>query len=151
VDQVGQVRAVSELLAQRTMERVLDLVVQSLDVDQLAQQVDVNKLLSQLDVNEVIKAIDVNALLSRVDVQALAERVDIAALVERTDLGAAVIMASGPVTARAVDQFRGQAVALDGRIDRLARRLLRRRGPGPAGPRALVPPSPPPGAGAGAW
>jgi len=149
METVSQVRAASELLAQRTLERVLDLVVQAVNVDELAQQVDVGKLLSQLDLNEVVKAIDLDALLRRVDVQALAERVDIAAIVEHTDLGAAVVMASGPVTARAVDQVRDQAVTLDGRIDRLARRLLRRRGPGLAGPPGLAPA--PPGDGAAPW
>jgi len=138
VDQIDQMRAASELLAQRAMERVLDLVVQSLDVNELAQQVNVDALLSQLDLNAVIAKIDLNALLSRVDVQALVERVDIDALVKDTDIGAAIAVSSGRVTGEAVDILRGQAVALDDRIDHWVRRLLRRRGPGLAAPPALI-------------
>ena len=129
-DQLGQVRSASELLAQRVTERVLDLVVQSLDVD---------TLLSHLDVNAVIAKIDVNELLSRVDVQALAERVDIDAIVRRTDVGAVIVMASGRATDHAVDALRGQGVALDNRIDGWVRRLLR-RSPGLAGPPARLDP-----------
>jgi len=138
VDQIDQMRAASELLAQRAMERVLDLVVQSLDVNELAQQVNVDALLSQLDLNAVIKKIDLNALLSRVDVQALVERVDIDAIVQDTDIGAAIAVSSGRVTDEAVDILRGQAVALDDRIDHWVRRLLRRSGPGLAAPPTLL-------------
>jgi hypothetical protein len=138
VDQIGQMRAASELLAQRTMERVLDLVVQSLDVNELAQQVDVNELLSQLDLNAVIGKIDLNALLSRVNIQAVVDRVDVDAIIQHTDIGAAVAMSSGHVTGKAVDILRGQAITLDDRIDHWVRRLLRRSGPGLAGPPALL-------------
>ncbi len=138
MEPIDQMRSVTELLAQRVMERVLDLVVQSLDVNGLARQVDVGALLNELDLNAVIEKIDVNALLSRIDVQALAERVDIDALVEHTDVGAVIAMSSGHVTGRAVDLLRGQGVALDDRIDRLVRRLLRRGDPGLAAPRALI-------------
>ena len=137
MDQIGQVRAASELLAQRTVERVLDLVVQSLDVNELAQQVDVDALLSQLDLNAVIEKIDLNVLLSRVDVQALVERIDIDAIVQDTDIGAAIAMSSGHVADKAVDILRSQAVSLDDRIDHWVRRLLRRGGPGLAAPRTL--------------
>jgi hypothetical protein len=147
MEQTDQMRSGSELLAQRVMERVLDLVVESLDVNELVRQVDVNALLSRVDVNTLLSRVDVNALLSRVDVDALlsqvdvnalAQRVDIDAIVEHTDVGAVMAMSSGHLTGRAVDILRGQGVALDGRIDRLVRRLLRRGDPGLAAPRALI-------------
>lgn len=138
MEQIDQMRSVSELLAQRVMERVLDLVVQSLDVNELVRQVDADALLRELDLNAVIEKIDVNALLRRIDVQALAERVDIDALIEHTDVGAVIAMSSGHVTGRAVDILRQQGVALDDRIDRFVCRLLRRGDPGLAAPRALI-------------
>ena len=138
MDQFSQMRAASELLAQQIMERVLDLVVQSLNVDELAQQVDVNELLSQLDLNAVAQKVDLNALLSRVDVQALIDRVDIDAVIQHTDVGAAIAVSSGHVTGKGVDILRGQAVVLDDRIDHWVRRLLRRRGPGLAAPPSLL-------------
>lgn len=138
MDQIDQMRAASELLAQRAMERVLDLVVQSLDVNELASQVDVDALLKQVDLNAVIEKIDLNALLSRVDVQALAERIDVGAVLHQTDIGAVIAMSSGHVSHDAVDVLRGQAVAMDDRIDRLVRRLLRRGDPSLAAQAALV-------------
>jgi len=129
VEQIDQMRAASELLAQRVMERVLDLVIQSLDVNELAGQVDLNA---------VIEKIDLNALLSRVDMQALVEQIDIDAIVQDTDIGAAIAMSSGHVASEAVDILRGQAIALDDRIDHWVRRLLRRSGPGLAAPPTLL-------------
>lgn len=138
MEQSDQMRSVSELLAQRVMERVLDLVVQSLDVNELVRQVDVNALLSRVDVNTLLSQVDVNALLDRVDVNALLDRVDVDAIIEHTDIGAAMAMSSGHMTGRAVDILRGQGVTLDDRIDRFMRRLLRRGDPGLAAPRALI-------------
>ncbi|MGH3170584.1 MAG: hypothetical protein ACRDN0_32485 [Trebonia sp.] len=134
MEQIDQMRAASELLAQRVMERVLDVVVASLDVNELAQQVDVNGLLSRLDLNAVMAQIDLNALLDRVDVQALAERIDIEALIQHGDLGAVIATSSGHVTGQMVDLLRGQAVALDRWIDRWACRLLHRGNPGLSAP-----------------
>jgi hypothetical protein len=131
-------RSASELLAQRALERVLDLVVQSIDVNELVQQVDVDQLLSQLDLNAVVAKIDVNALLRQVDVNRLIAQVDIEAIVQHTDLGAVIAMSSGHEATKAVDIVRGQAVVLDRRIDRWVRRLLRREGPGLVAPPTLL-------------
>ncbi|HSZ40061.1 MAG TPA: hypothetical protein VK817_08895 [Trebonia sp.] len=133
----GQMRSASEMLAQRVVDQVVDLVVNSLDVNELAQQVDVNTLLRQVDLNAVVAKIDVNALLGQVDVNRLITQVDIEAVIERTDLGGVIAMSSGHELSKAVDVVRGQAVALDGRIDRWVRRLLRRTEPGPITPPAL--------------
>lgn len=141
MEQIDQMRAASELLAQRVMERVLDMVIASLDVNELARQVDVNGLLSRLDLNAVMAQIDLNAVLSRVDVQVLAERIDIEGLIQHGDLGAVIALSSGNVTGRMVDILRGQAVALDNWIDRWACRLLRRGDPGVEGPGLPAPPT----------
>jgi hypothetical protein len=142
-----QVRSASELLAQRTLERVLDLVVEALDVNELVQQADVNMLLSRLDVNAVLEKVDVNALLSRVDLDALLDRVDVNRLITRvdidsiaqhTDIGAVVVASSENMASGAVDIVRGQVVAADQRIDRWVHRLLRRKAGGPAGPSTLL-------------
>jgi hypothetical protein len=133
VEQIDQMRAASELLAQRAMERVLDLVVQSLDVNELARQVDMDALLRQLDLNSVIAKIDVNAVLSQVDVQALVERIDIDKVVRDTDIGATIAMSSGHVASEAVDILRSQAITLDDRVDHWVR-LLRRGDSGLATP-----------------
>jgi hypothetical protein len=137
MDGFSQVRSASELLAQRVVDEVVDLVVKSLDVNQLAQQVDVNALLREVDLNALIAKIDVNALLRQVDVNRLISQVDIDAVIEDTDLGGVIAMSSGHELSKAVDAVRGQAVALDDRINDWVRRLLRRKEPGLAAPTAL--------------
>jgi hypothetical protein len=141
-----QVRSASELLAQRTLERVLDLVVEALDVNELVQQADVNMLLSRLDVNAVLEKVDVNALLGRVDLDALLDRVDVNRLIARvdidsvaqhTDIGAVFVASSENMASGAVDIVRGQAVAADQRLDRWMHRLLRRKASGLGGPSPL--------------
>jgi hypothetical protein len=137
MDGFNQVRSASELLAERAMERVLDLVVQSIDVDALVSQVDIDTLVQRVDVNAIVEKIDVNALLDQVDLNRLIARIDIETIVRHTDLGAVVSMSSGHEVGRAVDIVRAQAVTLDRRIDHWVRRLLRRRGTGLAAPPAL--------------
>jgi len=137
VEPFDQVRSASELLAERAMERVLDLVVQAIDVDAVVQQVDVNTLVRGVDVNAVIEKIDINALLDQVDINRLITRVDIEAIVRHTDLGAVISMSSGHEVGRAVDIVRAQAVVLDRRIDSWMRRLLRRKVAGPVAPPIL--------------
>jgi hypothetical protein len=138
VDPLGQMRSASEVLAERALERVLDLVVQAVDANELVEQVDVDALLRRVDLNAVLGRVDVDALLSRVDVNRLIAQVDIDALVQHTEIGAVIMMSSGSVGNRAVDLVRGQAVGLDDVIDRWVRRLLRRSGPGLAAPSALL-------------
>ena len=132
-----QVRSASELLAERAMERVLDLVVQSIDVDAVVQQVDVNTLVNGIDVNAVIEKIDINALLDQVDINRLITRIDIEAIVRNTDIGAIISMSSGHEVHRAVDIIRTQGIMLDHRIDSWVRRLLRRKDAGPVAPLVL--------------
>ncbi|MGH3278625.1 MAG: hypothetical protein ACRDNW_05740 [Trebonia sp.] len=130
MDPLRQVRSASELLAERAMERVLDLVVQAIDANELAQQVDVDTLLSRVDLNELLGRIDLDVLLSHIDVNRLIAQVDIDALVQHTEIGTVIMMSSGNVGNKAADLVRGQAVAVDHVIDRWVRRLLRRPDPG---------------------
>lgn len=135
-----------ETLAEHVAERVLDLVVHTLDVNALLQRVDVNALLDRVDVpalldradvNAVLDRVDVDALVSRVDVNDLVRRVDMDSLVEQTDLGAVIARSSGGAASEALDAARSQAVGLDQFIDRWVQRALRRKHPAPDGPPGL--------------
>src|SRR6266536_3521982 len=106
-----------ESLAQRVAERVIDLVVDVLDLNALVQAIDLNAVLNRIDVNEILKNVDVSALVDRVDIDAL---------VEQTDLGAVIAKSSGGIATDALDAARSQAVGLDGFIDRWVQRALRR-------------------------
>jgi hypothetical protein len=150
----------AEALAQRVAERVIDLVIQALDVNALTQRVDVNAVLDQVniddilarvdvaalvervDIDEILSRVDVGALLDRVDVNALAGRLDVGMLVEETDLGAVIARSSGGVASEALDAVRSQAVGLDRFIDRWAWRL-RRGGPRPSAPALMRLPAEP--------
>src|SRR5262249_34812471 len=136
-----------EAMAQRVAERVVDLVLQVVDVNAVLAQVDVNALLEKVDVAALLERVDLNAvlarvdtaaLLDRIDVNALMERIDVDALVEQTDLGAVIARSTGGVASEALDAARSQAVGLDQFIDRWVQRALRRKQPAPSAPRALL-------------
>src|SRR5271165_1259230 len=76
----------AELLAQRVAVRVIDLVVQAVDINALLQLVDLNALLQRVDVNTPLKQVDLNALLRQVDLNALLRQVDLNALLTQVDL-----------------------------------------------------------------
>jgi len=135
-----------EQMAQRVAERVVDLVLQVLDVNALLAQVDLNALLEKIDVAALLERVDLNAVLARVDIGALLDRVDMNdllgridmdALVEQTDLGAVIARSSGGVASEALDAARSEAVGLDQFIDRWVQRALRRKHPAPSAPGAL--------------
>ena len=136
-----------EQLAQRVAERVVDLVLQVLDINALLAQVDVNALLEKIDVtallervdlDAVLARVDTDALLDRIDVNALLQRVDVDALVEQTDLGSVIARSTGGVAGEALDAARSTTVGLDQFIDRWVQRALRRKQPAPVAPRALL-------------
>ena len=76
----------AELLAQRVAERLIDIVVQAVDINALLQMVDLNALLERVDVNTPLKQVDVNAPLKQVDLNALLKQVDLNALLKQVDL-----------------------------------------------------------------
>ena len=76
----------AELLAQRVAERVIEIVVQAVDLNALLRQVDLNAPLQQVDLNALLARVDVNAPLRQVDVNALLKQVDLNALLKQVDL-----------------------------------------------------------------
>ena len=78
----------AEALAQRLAERIIDLVVQAIDINALLQLVDFNAVLSRVDVNAPLDQVDLNALLRHVDLNAQLARVDVNAPLDQVDLNA---------------------------------------------------------------
>ena len=146
----------AETLAQEITDRVVELVVNALDVNELAARIDLNALISRVDIDAVLKKVDVDALLDQVDLNALLARVDLQpvldrvdvndlvqkidmdALVEKTDLGAVIASSSGGMVTEALDAVRSGSVGLDKFVDRWVRRLIRPKQPWPAAPPALL-------------
>lgn len=126
----------AEALAQQVTERIVDLVVGALDVNELVARVDVNAIISRVDIDAVLRKIDLNELLGQVDVNELAQRIDVAGLVEKADLGAIIAQSSGGMAREAIDAVRCRTAGLDQVIDGWVRFLLRRKGPAP---RPLLP------------
>lgn len=133
----------AEVLAQRVTERVVDLLIDAIDINAILNRVDINALLARVDVNTLLDRVDVDRLVQRTDVSALVDRVDMNSLlkrvdmdeiVEQTDLGAVIARSSGGVASEALDAARSHAVELDRFVDRWVVRLLRRKQPGPAAP-----------------
>lgn len=124
----------ADALAQHLAERVVDLVVSSLDVNTLLSRVDVDALLDRVDVDRLLARVDVDDLLARVDIDELLARVDMDEVLAKTDLGAVIARSSGGVASNALDVLRSQAVALDEFIARWVSRLRGRKYLGPPGP-----------------
>jgi hypothetical protein len=144
-----------ESLAQRVAERVIELVINALDINALLEQVDLNALLARVDVDQLLERVDLTALIDRVDITAVLDRVDVNALIQRidveelvthTDFGEIIAKSSSGVASSALDALRGQTVNMDGAIDRGVWRLVRRNAARPAGPPALVRPQAEPNA-----
>ena len=115
----------SEAWAQAAIERTVELVVSSLDV---------NALLDEIDLNAVLDQVDLDRLLERIDLNDIVKRIDLEALVKQTDLGAIISASSSGVAGDVVDAVRSQTVGLDEFIARWIARLRRRPYTGPPGP-----------------
>ena len=135
-----------ESIAQGVAQRVIDLVVESLNVNALLDRIDLNALLARVDLNEelsrvdlnqVLDRVDLNELMARVDINEIVDRIDIEALVKNTDLGALLASSSSTIVTEAVDLGRSHAVSMDDTIARWVSRLRRnhtsRAGPPDAG------------------
>jgi hypothetical protein len=119
-----------ESLAQAVADRIVELLVNALDVNALVQRIALDDVLGRVDVNQLLDRVNLDRLLERVDLNALAARIDIDALAEETDLGTIIAHSSSSVASGALDAVRSEAVTMDERVARWVRRLLRRRGGG---------------------
>ena len=142
-----------EQLAQAVAERVVTLVLDSIDMDELLSRVDVDAIVSKVDVDGLIDRVDVDKIVSRVDVEKIIDRVDVKkiidrvdidALIEQTELGTIIARSTSGVASEVLDVVRAQGVGLDDFIARWVNRVLRRSSTdSPVGPPALVGRPPP--------
>ena len=130
-----------EQLAQRVAERAIDLVIQSVDINEIVAQIDLNAVLDRIDVQALLSRVDLNALLEHVDLNALIARIDVEALVTHTDFGEIIAKQTSGIASNALDAVHSQSVSLDGSIDRGVWRLVRRNAPRPPAPELLRSPA----------
>jgi hypothetical protein len=126
-----------EALAQRVAERVIDLVLHAVDINEVVAQLDLNAVLDQVDIAALLERVDLNALLEQVDLNALIQRIDVESLVTQTDFGEIIAKQTSGIASNAVDAVRSQTVSLDGAVDRGVWRLVRRDAPRPVAPALL--------------
>jgi len=137
-----------EQLAQVVAERVVNLVMEAIDIDALLDRIDVDALVGRVDVDGVVSRVDVDGLIDRVDVEKIIDRVDVEkiigrvdidALMEKTELGSIIARSTTGVASEILDVIRAQGVGLDDFFARWTNRVLRRP-PGslPLGPPTLV-------------
>ena len=126
------------------LERVdVDALVQRIDVDKIVDQVDLDAVVDRIDLNAVIDRVDLNAVLANVDINEIVDRLDVDALVEQTELGSLIAKGTTGVVTEVLDLLRSQGVGLDDFVARWANRLLRRDPETmPKGPPLLVPREP---------
>ena len=123
-----------ESIAQGVAQRVIDLVVESLDMDALIARIDLNAVLARVDVNavvdridlnEVVDRVDMNKLLAQVDINQIVSRIDVESLVKNTDLGAIMVNSSSTLATEAVDLGRSHAVSMDDTLARWVSKIRR--------------------------
>ncbi len=129
-----------EHLTQSIAERIVTLVIESIDIDALIDRVDIDKIVARVDVDSLIARIDVEKIARRIDVNAIVNELDIDALVQQTELGSIIARSTTGVLAEVLDVIRSQGVGLDDFIFRWANRLVGRKATQlPLGPPLLVP------------
>jgi hypothetical protein len=132
-----------ESIAQGVAQRVIDLVLEALDMNALiaridlnivlarvdlnevVDRVDLNQILERVDLNQILDRVDMNKLMSRVDVNQIVSQVDIEALVKNTDLGAIMVSSSSTMVTEAVDLGRSHAVSMDDTLARWVSKIRR--------------------------
>src|SRR5665213_596826 len=134
-------RAVSPLPGTGRMEQLVEAIAERV-VNLVLDSVDINALVAQVDVDGLVDRVDVEKIVARVDVQAIIQRVDIDSLVEQTELGTIIARSTSGVASGVLDVVRAQGVGLDDFVARWVNRILRRSSVDwPAGPAKLISPT----------
>ncbi len=138
-----------EHLAQAIAERVVNLVLDSIDLNAVVDKIDVQMIIDKVDVGAIIDKIDMNAMISKVDMNALMNEIDLNAivskidvdqLVRQTELGSIIAHSTTSVVTELLDVVRASGVGLDDFIARTVNRILRRKPESlPVGPPLLLP------------
>jgi hypothetical protein len=137
-----------ERMAQSIAERVVGLVLDSIDLNAVMERIDVDRVVSRVDadaivdrvdVEKIVERVDVNALVERVDVRRIVDQLDIESLVAQTELGSIIFKSTSSVAAEVLDVIRAQGVGLDDFFARWTNRILRRSPASlPLGPSPLI-------------
>jgi len=105
----------------------VDAIIEQVDVERIVEQVDIDAIVKRVDVDAIVRQVDVDAIVKRVDVNAIVSDLDIDSLVEKTELGAIIARSTTGIFTEVLDVVRAQGVGLDDFCARWTNRVLRRR------------------------
>lgn len=115
-----------EQLTEAVADRVVNEVLEAIDVNALLGRVDVEGVIDRVDVEQLIERVDVEGIVKRIDVNAIVGEIDIDSLVENTELGSLIVKSTAGILTEILDGVRAQGVALDDFCAKLTSRILRR-------------------------
>jgi hypothetical protein len=75
-----------ETIAQGVAQRVIDLVIEALDVNALIERINLNAVLARVELNDLLRRVDLNEVLDQVDLNQLIDRVDVNQVLDRVDV-----------------------------------------------------------------
>ena len=75
-----------EQMAQAIAARVVNTLVEAVDINALVSKVDIDAVVRQVNVEAIIDRVDIERIIERVDIEEIVERVDIDKIVERVDI-----------------------------------------------------------------
>ncbi len=115
-----------EQLTEAVASRVVNQVLEAIDVNALIGRVDVEGVVERVDVERLIEQVDVEGIVKRIDVNAIVSEIDIDSLVENTDLGSLIVKSTSGILTDVLDGVRAQGVALDDLCTKWTSRVLQR-------------------------
>jgi uncharacterized RDD family membrane protein YckC len=104
----------------------VDRIVEQVDIDAIVHRVDIDAIVQRVDIDAIVQRVDINAIVQRVDINAIVSNMDIDSLVEKTELGAIIARSTTGVFTEVLDVIRAQGVGLDDFCARWTNRILRR-------------------------
>lgn len=110
------------------VSRVVDEVVEVLDIDGIVRQVDIDDIVKRVDIDDIVKRIDIDDIIQRVDVDGI---------VKRTEIGTLIVQSTGGIVTQILDFVRSLTVSMDKGTDRITDRVLHHGRPRPLAPPLL--------------
>ncbi|CAB9509508.1 expressed unknown protein [Seminavis robusta] len=114
----------------RAFGRVVNPLIQVVDLDGVIRQIDLNDVISRVNFNDIVDTVDWNnlaeqvdfdAIFARVDVNALVERIDVNAVIERSNLKSIIARSTTGICFLALDSIRAMCIKGDQIVQRMGR------------------------------
>ncbi|CAB9526516.1 expressed unknown protein [Seminavis robusta] len=114
----------------RAFGRVVNPLIQVVDLDGVIRKIDLNEVVSRVDFNDIVDTVDWNnlaeqvdfdAIFARIDVNALVERIDVNAAIERSNLKSIIARSTTGICFLALDSFRAVCIKADQIVQRMGR------------------------------